>query len=70
MRLPVSARWNPLRATIWGACIGALVAAFELTGHWDMSQAVHQIARVVGGAIGGGVLFGLAAVIRNWVRDV
>ena len=62
------ARWNPWRAMILGACIGALVATFDLVGHWDMSQAAFHLVQIVGSVIGGAVLFGLAAVVRNWVR--
>jgi uncharacterized membrane protein YeaQ/YmgE (transglycosylase-associated protein family) len=66
----MDSRWNPLRAMIWGACIGALVATFDLVGHWDLSEAASQLGQIAGSVIGGAILFGLATVIRNWVRKV
>ncbi len=64
------ARWNLWRAMGWGACVGALVATFDLVGHWDMSQAAHQLGQIAGGVIGGGILFGLASATRNWMLKV
>ena len=41
------ARWNLWRAIVLGACVGALVATFDLVGNWDMSQAAHQLGPIV-----------------------
>ena len=60
-------RWNPLRAAAWDACIGGIIIAMELFGHWGAEPLVYLIGQVLGGAAGGGVLFGVAAVIRNLV---
>ena len=43
------ARWNLWRAIVLGACVGALVATFDLVGNWDMSQAAHQLGQIAGG---------------------
>ena len=66
-------RWHRLRTFAWGACIGALVACLAHTGGWRFDQAAAlagQIGEVFGGAILGGLIFGLAAVARDhaWKR--
>ena len=51
----MASRWNLWQAMMWRACIGALVATFDLIGHWDMSQAADQWSQIAGGGTGGGI---------------
>ena len=62
-------RWNPLRAAAWGACIGAFLAAVDLLGHTDFATKVHQLGQLACGAAGGAVLFGTAALLRNFAMS-
>ena len=64
------ARWNLWRAMGWGACVGALVATFDLVGHGTCPKPPTSWARSLGGVIGGGILFGLASATRNWMLKV
>jgi hypothetical protein len=60
-------RWNPLRAAAWGACIGGIIIAAQLFGQWGTQPLAYLLGQVLGGAAGGGVLFSVAAVLRNLV---
>jgi hypothetical protein len=54
-------KWNVKRAVGWGAAIGALWMAFGSS----IGNVGFHIQYVFGGAVGGAVLFGLVAVVRN-----
>lgn len=59
------ARWNLLRAAALGATI---VTTFSLFNVWQDGvpyPVEYWIGTAIGGVIGGAVLFGLAAGVRN-----
>jgi hypothetical protein len=55
-------RWNPALAAAWGACVGSMTIAIELTGSWNSP---FQIFEILGGAFAASAIFGAAAAIRN-----
>jgi hypothetical protein len=60
-------RWNTLRAAAWGACIGGIVVTFGQIGQWGSARLAEHIGEVIGGACAGGLIFGVATVMRNIV---
>jgi hypothetical protein len=60
-------RWNPLRVAAWGACIGGIGTSIGLFGQWGTAPFASVFGELLGGVAGGGVIFGVAAVLRNLV---
>jgi hypothetical protein len=60
-------RWNLLRAAAIGAVIGLGYAVFNLWQDHVPYPIPYWLGAAIGGVVGGGVLFGLAAGLRNLV---
>ena len=69
MRRDVStAPWNTGNATLYGAAIGAVAAAFRLLAPWSEAHSLAVIAEeLVGAALAFALLCGLAAALRNFI---
>jgi hypothetical protein len=63
-----TAPWNSGRATLYGALIGAVAAAFKLLAPWSEAHSLAVIAEeLVGAALAFALLCGIAAVLRNFI---
>jgi hypothetical protein len=60
--------WNTGRATVYGAVIGMVAAAFKLLAPWSAPYAMAAAAReLIGAALAFALLCGLAAALRNFI---
>jgi hypothetical protein len=60
--------WNTGRATVYGAAIGIVAAAFKLFAPWSEPHTIPASAKeVVGAALAFALLCGIAAALRNFV---
>lgn len=60
--------WNTGRATVYGAVIGAVAAAFKLFAPWSEPHSLAAIAReIVGAPLAFALLCGSAAALRNFI---
>jgi hypothetical protein len=59
-------RWKPLRAAMWGAGVGFLVAIADLSAGPPPAQG-EALETYVIGVVAGSVIFALVAAVRNWV---
>jgi hypothetical protein len=60
--------WNTGRATLYGAVIGAVAAAFKLLAPWGEPHTLAVIVmELVGAALAFALLCGLAAALRNFI---
>jgi hypothetical protein len=68
MRQSSTKPWNSARATLYGAVIGGIAAAFKLIAPWSEPHAAAAIAKeIIGAALAFALLCGLAAALRNFV---
>ncbi len=56
---------NPLKWALGGALIGAGISFVQLKHGWTGEMIVFNAGGIVGGATGGALLAGVAALIRN-----
>ena len=62
--------WNSARATVYGAAIGTVAAAFKLAAPWNGPHPATAIVReVVGAALAFALLCGMVAVLRNYIVE-
>ena len=60
--------WNSARATLYGAVIGAVAAAFKSLAPWGEPHSAAAVAKeLVGAALAFALLCGIAAALRNFV---
>lgn len=64
VRLP---RWNLLRAALYGAICGVVYSLFTVWQDGRAYPVEYWIGVMLGGVIGGAVIFGLVAGLRNLV---
>jgi hypothetical protein len=63
-----TAPWNTGRATLYGAVIGAVAAAFKLFAPWSEPHTLAAVAKeLVGAALAFALLCGVAAALRNFI---
>ncbi len=63
-----AASWNTGRATLYGALVGAIAAAFKLLAPWSEPHSVTVVAiELVGAALAFALLCGVAAALRNYI---
>jgi hypothetical protein len=63
-----TAPWNSGRATLYGALIGAVAAAFKLLAPWSEPHSVTVVTtELVGAALAFALLCGVAAALRNFI---
>jgi hypothetical protein len=68
MRQSSTKPWNSARATLYGAVIGGVAAAFKLMAPWSEPHSATAIAReLTGAALAFALLCGIAAALRNFV---
>ena len=66
-------RWNPLRAAMWGAIVGAVLGLYNIMNAAPLPELGnagwlgHRFGQVAGGAFFLAVLAGLLALLRNLV---
>lgn len=60
-------RWNLLRAALYGCIAGGVVSVFDLMQDGRAYPVEYWIGALIGGMVGGAVLFGLIAGLRNLV---
>jgi hypothetical protein len=60
--------WNTARATVYGAAIGLVAAAFKLLAPWGEPHSMAATAReLVGAVLVFALLCGIAAALRNFI---
>jgi len=63
-----AAPWNTGRATLCGAGIGAVAAAFKLLAPWSAPHSLLEMSEeLAGAALAFALLCGLAAALRNFL---
>jgi hypothetical protein len=68
MRQSDTRPWNSARATLYGALIGGVAAAFKLMAPWGEPHSAAAIAEeLTGAALAFALLCGMAAALRNFV---
>jgi hypothetical protein len=68
MRQSNTQPWNSARATLYGALIGGVAAAFKLMAPWSEPHSAATIAEeLIGAALAFALLCGIAAALRNFV---
>jgi|HubBroStandDraft_6_1064221.scaffolds.fasta_scaffold543523_2 hypothetical protein len=68
MQPPNAEYWNTGRATVYGAAIGIVAAAFKLFAPWSEAHSLPAIAReFAGAALAFALLCGIAAALRNFI---
>lgn len=60
-------RWNLLYAAGLGALFGAAFSVFSAFNDNALSDPSYIAGAVIGGALGGAILFGLVAGVRNLI---
>jgi hypothetical protein len=60
-------RWNTLRLALYGACVGALWAAFQSAPLWRLGgdYTARAIGHLIGGAAGAAALVAIVSGTRN-----
>jgi len=67
MRQSDTKPWNSARATLYGALIGGVAAAFKLMAPWSVPHSAVAIAEeIAGAALAFALLCGVAAALRNF----
>jgi hypothetical protein len=63
MRQSDTKPWNSARATLYGALIGGVAAAFKLMAPWSVP---HSVVAIADAALAFALLCGVAAALRNF----
>jgi hypothetical protein len=59
-------KWNTARLALYGAAIGAVYEfVIEAHSYWSEGALAAAVSMVIGGAIGGAILFAIASGVGN-----